>query len=267
MQRFTGALWIAIACVLVSTGIGLTQVALSSAVTVRADQQVYQVSSAAKTVGELLVDLGLVLGDLDRTSPSLTTPLRDGMTVRVERIRRQRVVEEETVAAQTVLLPAPSLAPGRSKVINQGRDGLVRRVVEVWEKDGEVTRRKLVSEKVVVAVADTVILRGGRSLPSRGGNWRRPLRMEATAYDPGPRSCGKYADGYTANGTKAQKGVAAVDTRLIPFGTKLYVPGYGFAVAADRGSAIKGRRIDLCFNTYEEAVRFGRRVVDVYILR
>jgi 3D (Asp-Asp-Asp) domain-containing protein len=65
---------------------------------------------------------------------------------------------------------------------------------------------------------------------------------------------------------KAGKGVVAVDTRVIPFGTRMYIPGYGFAVAADRGSAIKGNRIDLCYNTYAEAKRFGARPVDVYIL-
>ncbi len=65
---------------------------------------------------------------------------------------------------------------------------------------------------------------------------------------------------------KAQKGVAAVDTRLLPFGTRMYIPGYGFAVAADRGTAIKGHRIDLCFNTYAEAIHFGSRWVDVYVL-
>jgi 3D (Asp-Asp-Asp) domain-containing protein len=65
---------------------------------------------------------------------------------------------------------------------------------------------------------------------------------------------------------KAKKGVAAVDDRVIPMGTRLYVPGYGFAVAADRGSAIKGHRIDLCFDTYAEAIRWGRRKVQVYVL-
>jgi 3D (Asp-Asp-Asp) domain-containing protein len=65
---------------------------------------------------------------------------------------------------------------------------------------------------------------------------------------------------------KAEKGVAAVDDRVIPMGTRMYVPGYGFAVAADRGSAIKGMRIDLCYNTYAEAKQFGRRKVKVYLL-
>ena len=267
MRGFTTALCLAIACGLVGTGLGLTQDALSPTVTVRADGRSYQVSSAAKTVSDLLIDLGLTLGDLDRTSPSLTTRLSDGMEIRVTRVTCRRSVKEEVVPSRTVVLPALHRPAGFSKTVSKGRDGLVRRVVETWTKDGEITRREVVREQVVKAPVDTLILRGASGLPSRGGDWRRPLRMEATAYDPGPRSCGRYADGYTANGTKAQKGVAAVDTRLIPLGTKLYIPGYGFAVAADRGSAIKGNRIDLCFDTYAEAVRFGRRMMDVYILR
>jgi 3D (Asp-Asp-Asp) domain-containing protein len=90
--------------------------------------------------------------------------------------------------------------------------------------------------------------------------------MEATAYDPGPISCGKYADGYTAIGMKAEKGVVAVDPRVIPMRTRLYVEGYGLAIAADTGGAIKGNRIDLCFPTYQEALRYGRRTVKVYLL-
>jgi 3D (Asp-Asp-Asp) domain-containing protein len=110
------------------------------------------------------------------------------------------------------------------------------------------------------------VVRGTYGTPNRGGNWHTPLIMEATAYDPGPRSCGKYADGYTATGAKATKGVVAVDDRVIPMGTRMYIPGYGFAVAADRGSAIKGNRIDLCYDTYREAIQFGRHQVKVYLL-
>ncbi len=61
----------------------------------------------------------------------------------------------------------------------------------------------------------------------------------------------------TATGAEAVKGVAAVDTNVIPFGTKLYIPGYGYAVAADRGGAIKGNRIDLCMNSYNEAIQWA----------
>jgi 3D (Asp-Asp-Asp) domain-containing protein len=77
--------------------------------------------------------------------------------------------------------------------------------------------------------------------------------------------CGKD-DGITASGMKAGKGVVAVDPTVVPLGTKLYVQGYGFCVAADTGGAIKGNKIDLCYNTYQEALNYGRKDVRVYIL-
>ena len=81
--------------------------------------------------------------------------------------------------------------------------------------------------------------------------------MIATAYSPDPESTGPWADGVTATGVKAGYGIAAVDPDVIPLGTRLYIPGYGHALAADVGGAIKGNRIDLCFDTHQEAVRFG----------
>ncbi len=69
-----------------------------------------------------------------------------------------------------------------------------------------------------------------------------------------------------AIGLKAEKGVVAVDDTVIPMRSRLYIPGYGFAIAGDRGSAIKGMRIDLCFATYAEAINFGRQPVKVYRL-
>jgi 3D (Asp-Asp-Asp) domain-containing protein len=106
-----------------------------------------------------------------------------------------------------------------------------------------------------------------RMMSSRGGYVNGHfILMEATAYDPGPDSCGPQATGRTFTGMHAGYGIAAVDPRVIPLGTHLYVEGYGYAIAADIGSAIKGYRIDLCFPTREEALRFGRRKVRVYIL-
>lgn len=236
-------------------------------VAVVADGRLYQTSSAAATVGDLLTDLHIALRPLDRTSPSPGTHLYDGMEVRVTRVTKRTQVEEVTIPAETVVLAAPERAAGYTQVLTEGQEGRVRREVQVWEKGGQVTTRTVVKEQVLAPATQRVILRGAGRPPTRGGDWHRPLRMTATAYDPGPRSCGRYADGYTATGAKAEKGVAATDPRVIPMGTRLYIPGYGFAVAADRGSAIRGMRIDLCFNTYWEAKQFGRRQVDVYLLK
>jgi 3D (Asp-Asp-Asp) domain-containing protein len=87
--------------------------------------------------------------------------------------------------------------------------------------------------------------------------------MEATAYAPWH---GKGVDGTTAIGLRAGYGVVAVDPRVIPLRSVLYIEGYGRAIAGDTGGAIKGHRIDLGFATAREAYRFGRRPVRVYVL-
>ena len=86
--------------------------------------------------------------------------------------------------------------------------------------------------------------------------------MVATAYTAGCPGC----SGYTATGYRAGHGIVAVDPRVIPLGTKLYIPGYGFAIAGDTGGAIVGDRIDLGFDSLDDAVAFGRRSVKVYTL-
>jgi 3D (Asp-Asp-Asp) domain-containing protein len=235
-------------------------------IVVLVDSGAIGLSTSAPTVGEALDLVGVELGPLDRTNPSPDQAVTDGLQIRVTRVSRCEAVEESAIPSRTVVLAEPDMPAGFTKILSHGSDGLVRRIWRVWEKDGEETSRSLVSEETLAEATDTVVLRGTYGAPTRGGNWRRPLVMTATAYDPGPRSCGRYADGYTATGAKAQKGVVAVDDRVIPMGARLYIPGYGFAVAADRGSAIKGMKIDLCYNTYSEAIQFGRRKVKVYLL-
>ena len=89
------------------------------------------------------------------------------------------------------------------------------------------------------------------------------MAMEATAYLP---TDGNGA-GITAMGIPATYGVAAVDPSVIPLGSRLYIPGYGEAVAADTGGAIYGYKIDLCMESYQEAMNFGRRTITVYVLK
>ncbi|MDU2184171.1 MAG: 3D domain-containing protein, partial [Negativicoccus succinicivorans] len=85
---------------------------------------------------------------------------------------------------------------------------------------------------------------------------------EATAYHPMDGD----GRGITASGMKAGYGVVAVDPNVIPMGTRVFVPGYGEAIAADTGGAIIGNRIDLCMETYDECYQYGRRNVEVYVL-
>ena len=87
--------------------------------------------------------------------------------------------------------------------------------------------------------------------------------FEATAYTDDVQSQGKWV-GQTASGMKPQVGVIAVDPKVIPLGTKLYVEGYGNAIAGDTGGVIKGKRLDLFMNTNEECYVWGRKKVKVW---
>ena len=88
------------------------------------------------------------------------------------------------------------------------------------------------------------------------------ITMEASAYLPSDGG----GSGIIVTGVIACHGIVAVDPRVIPLGTKVFIPGYGIAVAADTGGAIKGQRIDLCMESYHDAIQFGRRDISVYVL-
>ena len=90
----------------------------------------------------------------------------------------------------------------------------------------------------------------------------RSVYVEATAYSPFDPGVGTY----TARGNVVRRGIIAVDPRFIPLGTRVYIPGYGEAIADDTGGAIIGNRIDIAFDTYSEAMRFGRQHIEIYIL-
>lgn len=93
-------------------------------------------------------------------------------------------------------------------------------------------------------------------------DFSRVLRVEATAYshaEPGMSN-------YTALGTLCRRGVIATDPGIIPLGTRVFIPGYGYAVAEDTGGAIVGHRIDVAFDTVDECYEFGRQYIEIYIL-
>ena len=92
------------------------------------------------------------------------------------------------------------------------------------------------------------------------------VEMEVTAYCGCESCCGPYSDGITASGYRLRQGdkiVAAPQT--LRFGTKIFVPGYGLASVQDRGGAIKDNRLDVYFSTHEEALKWGRRKLIVYV--
>lgn len=84
-------------------------------------------------------------------------------------------------------------------------------------------------------------------------------------YAYGPRKGQRKQVGITANGRPAKHGTIAADTSVFPFGTVMYVPGYGYGVVEDRGGAIKGRHIDLYFTHHDTAMEWGRQWKEVKV--
>ena len=91
-------------------------------------------------------------------------------------------------------------------------------------------------------------------------------RYTVTAYCPCVKCCGK-TNGITASGEKAVEGVTVAMNKSIPFGTKIYIDGVGERIVQDRGGAIKGNRIDLYFDSHQEALNFGRQTKEVTIMK
>ena len=170
----------------------------------------------------------------------------------------------------------PSLSAGIEMVRQEGVPG--ERHIEymvVFIGNQEYTRE--VVDEVVIEPISQIIDRGvggdlgtltDTSCPSF--RYLRRLTMNATAYTAGLCCTGKGPGhplyGITASGRRVEHGIVAVDPSVIPLGTRLYVEGYGFALAADTGSAIRGYKIDLFMYNLNDARRFGRRDITVFVL-
>ncbi|MEX2243400.1 MAG: 3D domain-containing protein [Fimbriimonadaceae bacterium] len=158
------------------------------------------------------------------------------------------------------------MGSGRLKKVQFGVDGEVRRTYRVVEEDGKVLDEELVEEERTEPVAAVFHMgKPGNRGDSRGTYTRsKVVTMKSTAYTP---DAGRKNPTYTTRtGTRAEFGVIAVDPKVIPLGTLLFVEGYGFGIAEDTGGAIKGNIIDVCIETRKKALAWGRRDVQVHVL-
>ncbi|NLN19963.1 MAG: DUF348 domain-containing protein [Firmicutes bacterium] len=247
----------------------IIQIQRAFTVTIVADGQTRQVRTTEISVQDLLDKIGVSVGAEDKVVPDIGAQLDSEGTVRIIRVTHEHVTETETIPFRTIQKSDPTMDEGTTRVVRQGKNGTREKTIKRTYEDGQLVKQSVVAEKVTVQPVDAIIHVGTRPVPKtirtssgRLLQYTAVKEMVATAYTPRDGS----GAGITYTGIKATKGVVAVDPRVIPLGTRLYIPGYGEAVAADTGSAIKGSRIDLCYESYSEAIQFGRRVVKVYIL-
>lgn len=243
------------------------QIRQAMQVAIQVDGQELEWLTTAPTVKDLLTEVSILLGEHDRVEPGPDTPVTRNQQVRVVRVTERLVTEDRLLPFDTVKREDPELLAGETQELQSGENGKMQTVYRERLENGVAVSRELAEERVVQEPVNRIVSYGTAGNVSRGGvnyRYRQELTMTATGYAPGD---GGTPSNYTATGLLAKRGVVAVDPGVIPLGTRVYVEGYGPAIAADTGGAVKGMMIDLCFDSVQEAWDYGlRHGVKVYIL-
>lgn len=255
-------------------------------VKIRCGGTVAETVSQGESISALLERLNAVPGPMDMVLVDVSGEAVE-LTVGSELSYYER--RTETVAYNTVRTPTADLPKGTEKVVQAGKDGVRTAIYEVTYSGGELSSRQLVGEEDSTMVTEEILVGtgsvdvgtgdrlvrvenhgdGSGTLVFQSGttlNFSSVRSMTATAYTAGYGG----ADYCTATGTMVRVGVVAVDKKVIPLGTRMYIQTpdgsivYGVAVAEDTG--VRGNKVDLYYPTYNECINFGRRTCDVYIL-
>ena len=242
-------------------------------IVVEYDGKTIDIITGKPTINEMMQQEGFILEGEDTVEPGIDQPIVEGMNVKFTKIRFETITQQNEIPFRQIRRLNYNLAPNETKTAKTGVKGLKEDAYQVKYVNGQEVERELTSSKVLKnAVNEVIEYSGSVGVTSRGGmRYKNVITVSATAYHAGFNSRnGQPAR--TAAGMSLKRGIVAVDPRVIPLGTRLYIEDpsgrwtYGYAVAGDTGGAIKGNRIDICLDTYAEAVQFGRRTLNVYIL-
>lgn len=254
-----------------SAGLNVT-IQRSRPIRILVDGQEIHTRTRADTVAEVLDQENITLRKLDYTKPPLDTPLENHQTIDVRRVDEEFVYAEATIPFETHWQADPTLELDTHRVIQAGEPGLRRRRTRIVHENGEEVSRETTNWWVEEPPTPEIIAYGTKIVwrtvdtPEGPKRYWRTIRVLTTSYSAAtsgkPRDHPAY--GITRLGWKARRGIVAVDPKVINLRQKMYVPGYGMAVAGDTGGKIRGRHIDLGFD--EGSLELWYRWVDVYLL-
>lgn len=269
------------------TGAATITIQRSQYLTVLYYGETIEVTSRGETVEALLRRLNLEPGPDDVVSRPLDSMTSDGLVLRVEKVQRLEQSYTSAITHDVSYCYDPELPEGTRTVLVEGVDGQAACTATVTYVNGEETDRVLTSQVVVrnpvtelialgtapETTADPdgmpIIGEGTITLPTGEVlTYTDTMQVLATAYHKSDAGC----DDWTATMTLARVGAIAVDPRVIPYGTRMFIVSndgeyiYGLATAEDCGGAIKGARIDLYYDTVAECNAFGRRGCTIYFL-
>lgn len=267
-----------------------------SEITVQRGQVVYvdycgqemELSTYGEPLGELLNRNGIQTYGQYTVSVSLQTMTYDGMKVEIGNVVQAQETYTVELPYETIYCSDPNLPAGQEEVVVAGSAGQLLCEAEVVYVNAQERSRIVTGQTVLEHPVDQIVAVGtGAQVESEeetGELWigdgiiRLPTgevltyteskTFNATAYTHLDEGC----DMVTATGTRVRWGTVAVDPRMIPYGTRMFIVTsdgsfiYGIATAEDCGGAITGNRIDLYMPTLSQAFSFGRRSCTVYFL-
>lgn len=227
--------------------------------------------SSAKTVGEALTDAGVALQGLDYSHPTPGTLLaklssRSNREIKVEvfRVQDYQLLEKEFIPFETEIQLVDDLEIDKTKIIQPGAFGMKVRRIRVRSIDGQEISREVEDEYTAIEPQNEIKGYGKKLIPhtleTPDGTitYWRALNMYAVSYKP------SSSGNFTSIGLPLRRGIVAVDTDYIAYGTRMYIPGYGFAIAGDTGGGVVGRLIDLGYS--DEDYVSWHQWVTVYFL-
>lgn len=216
------------------------------------------------TVGEALKELNIRFNK-KRVYPAADNPVTANVEIHILNKGDTLSSVEADSEIPVKYIDDENIPYGQEQLVEQGKAGKVKVVKKSVVSTGKAPKEVEIAREVLADPKYSVIRRGiGMSVETPEGRkkYSRIITAEASAYTV---HCGT-GTGLTSIGLVAARGIVAVDPRVIPYYTKMYIPGYGIAIAGDTGGSIRGNRVDLFMDSYEEAINWGRRNVEVYIL-
>lgn len=266
-------------------------------ITLVVDGKKKEISTFTGNVEELLIEQEVKYDTNDIINLPLDTKLTDGMNVEVTDVMVKIEKESKVVDFETEIVKDREMKKGTTSVSVEGKNGENELLYEVTYHNGKQVGKKFIEENVITNPVNKVVKEGTKeeikveevkevkkeeepkiieepvkeettkeveqvketSESSEVSNLGTHMVVESTSYCQGS---------VTATGTQARWGVIAVDPNVIPFGTKVYIPQFDKVfIAEDTGGAIKGNKIDIFMENSDDAINWGRRNIDIYILK
>jgi uncharacterized protein YabE (DUF348 family) len=226
---------------------------------VEVDGERREARARADTVAEALALVGVDLSGRDYTDPPAEAALAEGALVSVVRVTEEVLVDEVEIPFETVTQADSALPLDEQREVQAGAPGLKTQTTRITYENGVETARVVEDEVVEREPVQRIVAYGTQvtwntvDTPAGPKRYWRKLRVYATSYSPARSGTSPSAPWYGRSrlGMVMRRGIVAVDPRLIPLSTNLYVPGYGVGIAGDTGGGIRNYHIDLGFADHD----------------